>query len=84
MDGYRKCVVLDRVRPDWTPPYCVHGRATCVRCGLWVYLGDKTHREVAGGNTSPLCMECAVEILPYGSVPDGRLNDHHREDGPHG
>jgi hypothetical protein len=83
VEKLRRCVVLDRVRPDWTPPYCVHGKATCFGCGRWVYLGSETYRPVAAREIEPLCMECAMKAYPAGTQPIGNLKDHRRADGPH-
>lgn len=48
-----RVVVLDRIEPGREPPYCVHGRATCVACPEW--LGDKTYQAVISGEAEPLC-----------------------------
>lgn len=76
--------ILDRIEPNWTPPYCTHGRATCVGgCGEWVWLGHKTHDVVKSGQAQPLCKECANRLIPPDTKADGRIEDHRRADGPH-
>jgi len=77
-------VLLDRIEPGVTPPYCTHGRATCVGgCGEWVWLGHATAKAVTGG-AAPLCMECARRLIPAGTGPVTNIRDHRRADGPHG
>jgi hypothetical protein len=77
-------VVLDRIEPGQEPPYCVHGRATCVGgCGEWVWLGDSTHDLVLNGEALPLCGECALRWIPPSSKPIRHVEDHQRADGPH-
>lgn len=85
MTGDDQCnvVVLDRVREGFTPPYCVHGKATCLHCARWVYLGSETVKPVSAGAVKPLCIECAILIFPQGMRPVGRIVDHLRTDGPH-
>jgi hypothetical protein len=80
----RDYVILDRIEPGRTPPYCTHGRATCVGgCGEWVWLGDKTHGLVASRSHAPLCRQCANRLIPPGVRPARRVEDHRRADGPH-
>jgi hypothetical protein len=77
-------VVLDRVEPGRTPPYCIHGRASCVGgCGEWVWLGDQTHEVVVSGMAAPLCMQCAKQLIPPDVERLAQLEDHRRADGPH-
>jgi hypothetical protein len=77
-------VIVDRIEPGWTPPYCTHGRATCAGgCGEWCWLGDKTAAAVASGEAAPLCMQCAVRLIPPGTRPSYNLGDHRWADGPH-
>lgn len=75
-------VVLDRVEPDLVPRYCIHGRATCVYCGEWVWLGHATHEVVATRRAAPICHQCAKAYLQRGKVV-GNTRDHRRADGPH-
>lgn len=79
-------VVLDRVQdlPQEQTDYCVHGRATCVGCGHWCWLGDKTHEVVASRQVQPLCKPCARALLPPDSIPVSNTADHRRSFGPHG
>lgn len=75
-------VVLDRVKDTPHPDYCSHGKATCVACGHWVWLGNRTHDMVAGGHHRPLCLPCAKL---YGR-PENRIvhvADNKHTDGPH-
>lgn len=76
-------IVLDRIEEGWTPPYCIHGRATCVGCDNWVYLGHTTHDVVASGSALPMCQQCAVRNVPKGAKPITHFDDHLRADGPH-
>lgn len=76
-------IVLDRIEPGWTPPYCIHGRATCIGCDNWVYLGHATHDVVSEGRALPICRQCAEKQVPRGVDPVTRIEDHLREDGPH-
>jgi hypothetical protein len=73
-------VTLDRVDPDSLPPYCVHGRTTCVVCGHWCWLGDKTYEVVHSGQCQPVCLLCARK---GGTGLTGHIEDHRRADGPH-
>jgi len=82
--AHRKVVILDRARSDWTPPYCIHGKVTCIGCGYWCWLGSETYKPVEARLIDPLCMECAMRIYPKGMQPAGNLRDHRRADGPHG
>ncbi len=76
-------VVLDRITDESTlPDYCVHGRATCVACGHWCWVGSKTHDVITGGDAKPVCMECAQEYYDPGTRL-GHVDDHRRADGPH-
>lgn len=83
-DTATRSVVLDRVEPGVTPPYCVHGRATCSGgCGEWLWLGDKTHDAVKSGDVAPICHQCAARLLPPDARRVGNIRDHRRADGPH-
>lgn len=79
----RKCVVLDRVQLDYTPPYCIHGKVTCIGCGKWCWLGSESYGPVAAREIDPVCMECANRMYPKGTEKLGNLRDHRRVDGPH-
>lgn len=76
-------IVLDRIEPGVVPPYCTHGRATCVACDEWVWLGDKTGQAVTSKAALPLCLQCARRLLPPTARPVRNLGDHRRADGPH-
>lgn len=81
----RDVVVLDRIEPGVVPPYCTHGRATCMGgCGNWCWLGDRTHDVVASGAALPLCRQCAQRLIPPNCRPSRNIADHRRADGPHG
>ncbi len=80
----RNVVVLDRIEPGIAPPYCTHGRATCVGgCGEWVWLGNRTHDIVKSGQAAPLCRQCANRLIPPGARVVRNVGDHRRADGPH-
>lgn len=73
-------VILDRIEPDHTPPYCTHGRTTCVGgCGEWLWLGDQTHAVVAAGRAVPICLPCATKLVPAGARAHRHVEDHQRE-----
>lgn len=76
-------VILDRIEPGWTPPYCTHGRTACIGCAEWVWLGDRTYQAVASGAALPLCLDCAHRLIPPTVRPYANLGDHRRSDGPH-
>lgn len=76
-------IVLDRIEPGVTPDYCIHGRATCIGCDEWVWLGHETHQLVQSGAALPLCQPCAIKHVPPDSEKVGRVEDHKRKDGPH-
>jgi hypothetical protein len=76
-------VVLDRIEPGQEPPYCAHGRATCVACPEWVWLGNKTVEAVLSGEVDPICLPCAIRLFPKGATALGQIDDHRRADGPH-
>lgn len=80
-------VVVDRVRKDELPEYCVHGYATCVACQEMCWLGSETERAVVAGEMFPLCLDCATRLLPRDPeaqrVGSLHLDDHRRADGPH-
>lgn len=74
-------VILDRIEPGHTPPYCIHGRTTCVGgCNEWLWLGSRTHAAVASGRAAPICHPCAARLVPAGAQLSGHLNDHRRND----
>jgi hypothetical protein len=79
----RPVVALDVVEPGEVPDYCVHGKAVCIACGEWVWLGDRTLDLVASGQALPLCVPCAAKNIPYGGERVGHVEDHRRADGPH-
>jgi hypothetical protein len=80
-----RIIILDRVVEGTVPEYCVHGRTMCMRCRNWCWLGDETKKLVSAGDASPLCMQCAAEVVPPQHVaPIARVADHRRIDGPHG
>jgi hypothetical protein len=85
--GRRSLVIVDRIEPGWTPPYCTHGRATCAGgCGEWCWLGSETSKVVASGEAAPLCLQCAQRLIPPAALKAAErrnLGDHRREDGPH-
>lgn len=78
-------VILDVVEPGVTPPYCTHGRASCMGgCGNWLWLGDQTHKLVERGDYLPVCQPCAIRLIPpEHRTPIGEVHDHLRVDGPH-
>jgi hypothetical protein len=82
--GGQNIVVLDRIEPDFTPDYCTHGRATCITCDEWVWLGHNTHEVVASKQAYPMCLQCAKKnVAQEGTKYMGRITDHRRADGPH-
>lgn len=85
--GPIKIVVLDRVRAGWTPPYCTHGYASCLRCDQFCYLGHSTEKVVSNHEAYPLCLTCAIEMSEAGDLNEdqrvGTVEDHLRKDGPH-
>lgn len=76
-------IVLDRVRQDVTPPYCIHGYASCIRCGEPCWLGHETEKIVSSGEAYAICLDCAHSDIPVGTQSIGRVQDHLRKDGPH-
>ncbi len=78
-------VILDVIEPGVTPPYCTHGRTSCVGgCGEWLWLGHRTYDLVKSRAALPLCQPCAVRLIPPESrTPFGHVEDHLRADGPH-
>lgn len=85
MWGVTNVVILDRIEPGKEPDYCVHGRATCMACDEWVWLGSKTVTIVASGEAKPLCSQCAGRAFGDGTdwTKVKELRDHRRSDGPH-
>lgn len=85
--GGTQVIVLERVRKDETPEYCVHGYASCVHCDELCWLGSETSKLVNVGEASPLCKNCADQLIPKAMNDGGqyvtRIEDHLREDGPH-
>lgn len=77
-------VVLDRCDENPDPDYCIHGRASCVFCGFFCWLGSESVGPVSRHDYWPICVSCAQQHIPpeYQS-PIGNLNDHKRADGPH-
>lgn len=72
-----RVVVLDPIVPGAPgPAYCVHGRATCLACDNWCWLGDETARVVLSGDAAPLCGTCAQKYCEptslIGHIVDGR------------
>lgn len=82
-DGGGPVIVLDRIEPGVTPPYCTHGKVTCYWCPEWCWLGDKSFEVVSSGKAAPICLQCATRLLPPDSKPIDNLGDHRRADGPH-
>lgn len=76
-------VVLDPVEPGVVPAYCTHGRAGCVVCGDWCWLGSNTGPAVVAGQVAPLCMPCARRFIPPHVTAAKNLGDHRRADGSH-
>lgn len=77
-----KVIVLDRVIPDTEPDYCIHGRTRCIHCQQWCWLGAGTIKVVSDGTASPICRQCAAEVIKPGGFI-GNVHDHRRADGPH-
>ena len=73
-------VLLDRVEPGVTPEYCIHGKTSCVMCGEWCWLGDKTHDLLVTGQAAGICIPCAAVPRDH---PRRHIHDHRRADGPH-
>jgi hypothetical protein len=81
--GRRPVLVLERVDPRRLPDFEVHGRALCVACPEWVWLGDQSVVVVADGQADPICLECAIRLFPDANAEyAGRVEDQ-RVDGPH-
>lgn len=83
MSDTSQVIVLDVVEPGVTPPYCCHGRATCMGCNEWVWLGHKSVEVVRSGQALPLCQPCATRLVPPDSQPVGHVEDWPRSNGPH-
>jgi hypothetical protein len=76
-------IALDRIEPGVVPEYCTHGRATCVRCDEWVWLGHASHDVVVSGQAQPMCLQCVTRYVPRGWPIAEHVHDHRRADGPH-
>lgn len=76
-------IVLELVKQDVVPPYCIHGYASCVQCHLPVWLGHETVQVVQSGEAVPICQQCANSDIPPESVLERQVHDHLRKDGPH-
>ncbi len=77
-------VIVDPIEPGAPlPEYCTHGKASCVACGDWCWLGHKTYQAVADQGMKPICLPCANRYIPAGTPKAGRIEDHRRADGPH-
>lgn len=79
-------IALLPVQDDALPSHCIHGRTTCVACGQWCWLGDKSHDLVVSGEALPVCMPCmelSRKASPFGVVPTSNAEDHLASDGPH-
>lgn len=87
--GPQRVIVLDRiVAGGELPEYCTHGRATCVSCPEWVWLGDRSHQLVLNRHAVPMCRECAIAHVFAAGGQDSmqrlvRVRDHLRKDGLH-
>jgi hypothetical protein len=75
-------IVLDAIEPGFEPEYCIHGKATCMNCGDWLWLGHATHDLVMQELALPMCHACADKLIPKDMEPK-HIHDHLREDGPH-
>lgn len=77
-------VVLAQIEPgEPLPDHCVHGRATCIVCHAWCWLGSATYDVVFRGEALPICQECAGALMPPDTQPVKHIRDHRRVDGPH-
>lgn len=81
-EGPAEVVILDRIEPKITPPYCIHGRTQCIACHEWCWLGSETLKLVLEGEALPLCMVCALKYAKP-EMCIGHTTDHRRADGPH-
>lgn len=73
----RPVVVLERVEAGKQSSYREYGRAPCVACLEWVWLGDQTYPAVASGQVDPICLPCATRLFPVaGAVAIGQIDDH--------
>lgn len=68
----RTVVVVDRKVAGATPRYHVAATTLCTKCGETVWLGPKTVTAVRGG-AMPICVECAIEVIPPDAEKAGRL-----------
>lgn len=68
-------LILERVEPGVTPEYCVHGKTTCLWCDEWCWLGEHSYDVVIEGQASPMCRECAAELIPPDSKPVRNVHD---------
>lgn len=82
-DG-RAVLVLERVVPGQEPSYTAFGKATCVFCPEWVWLGSESFGLVSAGHCDPICQQCSVGVITpvtplLGAVHDqGRVVDPRR------
>jgi len=80
--GGPPAVILERIEPGVVPEYCTHGKAPCLWCQDWCWLGSETYKIVKSGDAAPMCLDCATRLLPPGARPSGSVRDHRRADGP--
>lgn len=74
-----RVAVVERVDEDRLPAYLSPARTRCLWCHCWCWLGDNTLKLVASGGASPMCVNCAVELLPADSQPVTHLYDTKRD-----
>lgn len=75
-------VILEQVG-DELPDYCVHGKATCIACRAWCWLGKASSELLAETTYQPLCHPCAVKYIPADHLPVGNVEDYRRVNGLH-
>lgn len=56
-------VVLDRIADVTKPDYCIRGKATCVYCDHWCWLGVESLRTIKRGSAVPMCLPCGQSYL---------------------